>query len=30
MELASQLTRRWLLIEYVDPSDPMFRKLARV
>jgi SAM-dependent methyltransferase len=29
MDLASQLTRRWLLIEYVDPADAMFRKLAR-
>jgi SAM-dependent methyltransferase len=28
-EVASQLTRRWLLIEYVDPSDPMFQKLTR-
>jgi hypothetical protein len=27
--VASQLTRRWLLIEYVDPSDAMFRKIAR-
>jgi SAM-dependent methyltransferase len=29
LELASQLTRRWLLIEYVDPGDAMFRKIAR-
>ncbi|HEY3743485.1 MAG TPA: class I SAM-dependent methyltransferase [Bryobacteraceae bacterium] len=28
-EVAAQLTRRWLLIEYIDPSDAMFRKLAR-
>jgi SAM-dependent methyltransferase len=28
-ELAAQLTRRWLLIEYVDPSDPQFRRIAR-
>jgi hypothetical protein len=27
--VAAQLTRRWLLIEYIDPSDAMFRKLAR-
>jgi len=29
LELVSQLTRRWLLIEYVDPGDAMFRKLSR-
>lgn len=27
--LAAELTNRWLLIEYVDPADPMFRALAR-
>ena len=29
LDLASQLSSRYLLIEYVDPSDPMFRRLAR-
>jgi len=29
LAVASELTRRWLLIEYVDPSDPMFQKLTR-
>ena len=29
LTVASQLTRRWLLIEYVEPGDAMFRKLAR-
>jgi len=28
-DLAAQLTRRLLLIEYVDPSDSQFRKIAR-
>ena len=28
-ELAASLTRRFLLIEYVDPSDPQFRRIAR-
>jgi SAM-dependent methyltransferase len=29
LSLASQLTRRWLIVEYVDPADPMFQKLTR-
>jgi SAM-dependent methyltransferase len=28
-ELAAQLTRRLFIIEYVDPSDPQFRTIAR-
>jgi SAM-dependent methyltransferase len=28
-ELAAQLTRGLLVIEYVDPSDPQFRRIAR-
>jgi SAM-dependent methyltransferase len=28
-DLAAQLTRGLLLIEYVDPADPQFRKIAR-
>ena len=27
--MAKDLTRRYLLIEYIDPSDPMFKKLVR-
>lgn len=27
--LARQLTRRWLLIEYIDPSDSMFTRIVR-
>ena len=27
--VASTMTRQWLVLEYVDPADPMFRKLAR-
>lgn len=29
LEAAAALTTRWLLIEYVAPQDPMFRRLAR-
>ena len=28
-DAAAQLTRRWLLVEYVGPSDPMFQRLLR-
>jgi SAM-dependent methyltransferase len=28
-DLASQLTNRLLIVEYVDPSDPQFRTIAR-
>jgi SAM-dependent methyltransferase len=27
--LAAELTTRWAIIEYVDPADPQFRRLAR-
>jgi len=29
LELASELTTHLLLIEFIEPSDPMFRRLAR-
>lgn len=29
LEAAAGLTTRWLVIEYVGPEDPMFRRLAR-
>ena len=29
LDVAAELTRRWLVIEYVDPSDPMFRRITR-
>ncbi|MFO1524044.1 MAG: SAM-dependent methyltransferase [Kiritimatiellia bacterium] len=29
IDLAADWTRDWAVIEYVDPSDPMFRTLAR-
>ncbi len=29
MEQASKLTTRWLVIEYVAPEDPQFKRLAR-
>ncbi len=29
LDVAGELTRRWLVIEYVDPSDPMFRRITR-
>lgn len=28
-DAAAQLTRRWLLVEYVGPLDPMFQRLLR-
>jgi len=28
-EVAASVTSRWLLIEYVGPADPMFRRLTR-
>ena len=29
VELLARLTRRWLIVELVDSSDPMFRILLR-
>lgn len=29
LAVASTMTRQWLVLEYVDPADLMFRKLAR-
>ena len=29
LKLASDLTKRWAIVEYVSPEDPMFRHLAR-
>jgi len=29
LDLARELTTDWLLIEYVDPQDPMFQRIAR-
>ena len=28
-ELASRLTRKWLIVEYVGPADSMFKRLTR-
>jgi hypothetical protein len=28
-DAAASLTTRWLIVEYVGPADPMFRRLAR-
>ncbi len=29
LELAAELTRDWLLIEFIAPQDPMFRRIVR-
>jgi hypothetical protein len=29
IDLAAELTTRLLIVEFIDPSDPMFRRLAR-
>ena len=29
LAVSAQLTRKWLVIEYVDPADPMFQTLTR-